>query len=243
MMTTLMLAATLFFAGDSTLDDYGHTNRWPYASWGTELEKSMVDGCRVDNHARGGRSTKSFVDEGRWERMIALVRPGDFVAFAFGHNDQKTEPRLQGRLYAPPQGLYKEVLRRFVRETRAKGATPIVMTPIVRATFDKEGRRLVERGDAKGEALADYAQAAREVAAETGSDLVDMYRLTHDLLERLGKDEAHKLFVISTGYRKSKDGEPVKDVTHPAQAGAVAFSKLFLEDVKSRKLGVTRCFR
>ena len=82
-----------------------------------------------------------------------------------------------------------------------------------------------------------------EVAKETGSDLVDMYRMTHDLLERVGKDEAMKFFVISTGYRKSKDGEPSRDVTHPIAAGAKAFSRLFLDDVRARGLSVSACFR
>ena len=70
---------TLLLAGDSTLDDYGRKPRPPYASWGTELEKSMKPGCKVDNYAKSGASTKSFIEAGHWARLIAAVKPGDYV--------------------------------------------------------------------------------------------------------------------------------------------------------------------
>jgi hypothetical protein len=87
-----------------------------------------------------------------------------------------------------------------------------------------------------------YAQAVRELGEELSVDVVDMNKMTHELCERIGRDEAHKFYAISTGIEYSRDGEPSKDVSHPVPAGASAYSKLFLEDVKRRELPVAKLF-
>lgn len=236
-------AATLFFAGDSTLDDHKRDPKSLYQSWGSTLEPMLKPGNRVDNRAASGRSTKSFLAENRWARLVSAVRPGDFVAIAFGHNDQKcnTTNYLE-KVYAAAQGLYKENLRRFVKEVREKGGVPILMSPIVRGTFDREGRTIVEFANGNGERLGDYGSAAKEVAAELKTDFVDMHALTKRYLESIGKEMSMLCFMISTGQAKAKDGEPKKDVTHPCKAGAEAFAKLFLDDVKARDLSVAALF-
>lgn len=237
-------ATTLFFAGDSTLDDHKRDTNCLYRSWGTTLEPMMKEGNVVDNRAASGRSTKSFINEKRWEKLVASVKPGDFVAIAFGRNDQKCDPgpRLE-KVYAATQGLYKENLRKFVAEIRAKGGVPVLMSPIVRGTFDREGKTIVEHANACGERLGDYAIAAKEVAEELKADFVDMHALTRALLEKTGKEASMSFFMISTGKAKARDGESKRDVTHPCKAGADAFAKLFLDDVKSRKLPVAALFR
>lgn len=236
-------AVTFLLAGDSTLDDYGRKPRPPYASWGTTLEKSMKPGCKVDNYAKCGRSTKRFIAEGRWAMLVAAIKPGDFVGIQFGHNDQKwSNPTYLERTFADPNGLFRENVRKFVAEVRAKGGKPVLMSPIVRGTFGKDGK-LREGVDKKGISLGSYAKAMQELSVELKTEFVDMHRLTHDLLEKVGKDEAMKFFVISTGLVKSKDGEPAKDVTHPIAAGAEAFAKLFIEDAKARNLEVATLFQ
>ena len=169
-------------------------------------------------------------------------QPGDFVAIAFGHNDMKCDGKYRDRVYAAAKGAYSDYLRRFVKEVRAKGATPILMSPIRRGSFGKDGK-LVEWKTSCGETLATYAEAARAVAKEQNVEFVDMHELTRQLLEKVGKAESDKFFVISTGYVKGKDGEPAKDVTHPIKAGAEAFAKLFIDDVTARKLSVAALFR
>ena len=241
-------ATTLFFAGDSTLDDAGLScgkeMRYPYQSWGTTLREMMADGNTVTNFAQSGASTKSFQKCGLWAKLIDQVRPGDFVAIQFGHNDQKryTEYYLKER-WADPKGLFREIVRGWVKEIRAKGATPLLLSPICRGTFDKEGKKLTDGADKEGVCLRSYRDAMCELAQELKCDYVDMNGLTRDLLEKVGKDEAMKFFVISTGYVKGKDGEPAKDVTHPIKAGAEAFAKLFVADVKKRNLTVSKLFR
>ena len=242
-------AQTLFFAGDSTLDDSGLSlggkMRFPYQSWGTTLQESMKDGCKVANYARSGASTKSFVASGMWAKLIAGVKPGDFVAIQFGHNDQKRSTEFyQKERWADPKGLFREIVRDWVKDIRAKGASPILLSPICRGTFDKTGKRLVDsEHKSDGVCLRSYRDAMRELSAELGCDFVDMNTLTWKLLESLGKDESMKFFVISTGVVKGKDGEPAKDVTHPIKAGAEAFAKLFIEDVTARNLAVAKMFR
>ena len=246
-MLTIVLAATLHFAGDSTLDDHGGKPHPPYESWGTATEANMKDGCRVRNLARSGASTRSFIDCGRWRELLDGVEPGDFVAIQFGHNDQKQATEEQRSiLFAAPRGLFMDNLRKFAREVRARGATPLFCTPIVRATFDETGRRIVDttwRDEASGTCLGSYAEATKAAGRELGVDVVDMYGLTKTLCESVGRDEAYRFFVISTGMIKGKDGEPCKDVTHPIKAGADAFARLFVRDVCARRLPVASLFR
>ena len=244
MVTTVCQAGPNFLlAGDSTLDDYGRKPRPPYASWGTELEKSMKPGCKVDNYARSGASTKSFIESGLWAKLVAAIKPGDYVGIQFGHNDQKCNNKFYlEKRFAPPDSLFKENVRKFVSEIRAKGGKPVLMSPIVRGTFNKKGK-LYDNLNSKGISLQSYRTAMRELSEELKTDYVDMNQLTRDLMNKIGKEEAMKFFVISTGLIKSKDGEPSKDVTHPIAAGAQAFSKLFIDDVKARKLEIAELFK
>lgn len=249
MATVLEAAAqTLFFAGDSTLDDNGLSlggrMRFPYQSWGTTLGQSMREGCRVANYARSGASTKSFVKSGLWAKLIAAVKPGDFVAIQFGHNDQKRSTRFhRENRWADPKGLFREIVRGWVKDVRAKGAFPILLSPICRGTFDAAGRKLIDNSDGPdGVCLRSYRDAMRELSLELGCDFVDMNTLTRNLLESIGREKSMKFFVISTGLVKGKDGESAKDTTHPIRAGAEAFAKLFIGEVTSRKLAVSRMF-
>ena len=240
-----LTGTTLFFAGDSTLDDHGRKEGLPYASWGTTLEKSMREGCQVRNFARSGASTKSFAASGLWKRLIAEVKKGDFVGIQFGHNDQKRSTKfyLEER-WADPKGLFREIVRGWVAEIRARGAIPILISPICRGTFDKKGKLLTDWTHATtGVCLRSYRDAMRELSEELKCDFVDMNTMTRELMESIGREESYKFFIISTGLVKGKDGEPSRDVTHPVAKGAEAFAKLFIDDVKRRKLPVAGLFR
>lgn len=238
--------ADLFLAGDSTLEScvVDGVKREPYRSWGESLCPQLKEGNRIRNFARSGHSTRMFVENGVWQHLLAEVKSGDYVLVQFGHNDQKHTTAEQCRTqFASPEGLYREYLLRFVKETREKGATPLLCTPIVRATFDESGKKLVDTVWAlDGITLGSYAKIVRNIGAETGVDVVDMNRLTGELCEKVGREESYKFFVISTGLVRGKDGEPSKDVTHPIQRGADAFADLFVKDVLSRKLSIAGLF-
>ncbi len=234
----------VFFAGDSTLDDRQRKPDPPYASWGTELEKYMRDGNIVCNFAKCGASSKSFLADGRWSQMLENVGLWDFVVIQFGHNDQKRSTEFYRKYRnSTTNGTYEKYLTRFAAEVRAKGGIPMFATSIARASFGEDGH-LVDLPDTEeGENLRAYADAAITLAGKLNVDVVDMNILTHTLLEKMGKEEALKFFVISTGMVKDKEGKPVQDVTHPTQAGAEAFARLFIKDVCNRQLPIRGLFR
>ncbi len=211
-------ARTLYLAGDSTLDEHGgDESRW--ASWGSSLRPFLREGCAIVNYGRSGRSTSSFIREGWWGKIAEALAPGDFVVIQFGHNDQK----LDKPDVATPIPQYKENLRRMAAEVRAKGATPVFATPIVRLTYGEDGLL------ADAPRLDDWAEAMRETAAELGVDLVDMRAMTRKAANEAGEAEA------LTWYAPG-------DRTHPAVKGARLFARFFLEDVRRRELPIAGLF-
>ena len=166
--------------GDSTCATKELAKQNPERGWG-QLFRPLFDGSvTVCNHAANGRSTKSFRDEGRWKTVCDGLRPGDYVFIQFGHNDQKQSDSTR---YASPV-QYAANLRRYVAETRERGAVPVLLTPIVRRRFT-DGILDDTHGP--------YAAAVRRVAAETGTVLIDAERLTREWVSRLGDE-------VSTAY-------------------------------------------
>ncbi|MBP5543564.1 MAG: cellulase family glycosylhydrolase [Kiritimatiellae bacterium] len=210
-------AKTLFFAGDSTLDEHGGDES-TYGSWGAALRPSLREGCSIVNYGRSGRSTTSFRREGRWDKILAELTPGDFVVIQFGHNDQK----LDKPDVATPIPEYKANLARMADEVRAKGATPVFATPIVRLTF-KDGA-LCDPAH-----LDDWAAAMRETAAEKDVALVDMRALTRKAASEAGEKEA-------------LTWNAPNDRTHPAPKGARLYAYLFLREIRRLSLPVAELF-
>ena len=172
----------LYLIGDSTCANKKLDKENPERGWGHMFQPLFDEAVIVENHAVNGRSTKSFRTEGRWERVHDKLLPGDYVFIQFGHNDQKIKDST--RYSSPSQ--YAENLRRYVRETRAKGAVPILLTPIVRRHF-VDGVLTDTHGD--------YPAQVRRVAAEEGVALLDMEPLTREWVAGLG-DEASKEFFM-----------------------------------------------
>ena len=210
-------AKTLFFAGDSTLDEHGGDES-TYGSWGAALRPSLREGCSIVNYGRSGRSTTSFRREGRWDKILAELTEGDFVVIQFGHNDQK----LDKPDVATPIPEYKANLARMADEVRAKGATPVFATPIVRLTF-KDGA-LCDPAH-----LDDWAAAMRETAAEKDVALVDMRALTRKAASEAGEKEA-------------LTWNAPNDRTHPAPKGARLYAYLFLREIRRLSLPIAELF-
>ena len=123
------VSPTLYLVGDSTMADKPDAAHNPERGWGQALPEFLDSSIVVKNFAVNGRSSKSFIDEGKWEAVRNKLHAGDFVCIEFGHNDEKREDSIR---YAAADGPYRENLQRFVRETRAAGATPTLLTPIAR---------------------------------------------------------------------------------------------------------------
>ncbi|MFT3781807.1 MAG: rhamnogalacturonan acetylesterase [Nibricoccus sp.] len=215
----------LHLVGDSTMADKPTSPPNPERGWGQLFPTLLKDPARVVNHAQNGRSTKSFRDEGRWQNVLDQLAPEDFVLIEFGHNDEKKE---DPKRYAAAETDFKENLRRFVREARAKGASPILATPVNRRKFDEKGQLIETHGA--------YPEAVRQVAAEEKVPLIDLHKFTRPLLEKLGPDDSKKLFVwVKPGeydlYPKGRE-----DDTHFNEKGALEISELVANDLRAQKL-------
>ncbi len=195
---------TIFMIGDSTMANKPLEGGNLERGWGHVLGGFFSEDICVENHARNGRSSKSFIDEGLWEVVINRVKPGDYVFIQFGHNDEKP----QEERHTDPGTTFDDNLRRFVNETRAKGGIPVLFNAIVRRNF-RENENAVAEDDyrkvkldaaaADGDTLIDthgaYLESPRRVAEELDVPFVDMNRITHDLVQGLGAEGSKQLFM------------------------------------------------
>ncbi len=212
----------LFIAGDSTAQTYKE-NETLMRGWGQMLQHFFTDEVKVVNHAIGGRSTKTFIGEGRWDSLLGEIQPGDYVIIQFGHNDASTRPERHTSYVD-----YKQNLIQFVNETRAKGGNPILATSIVMRTF-KDGNLIDDR-------LKAYPAVTRMVAGEYNVPLIDANVVTRDLVLMLG-DEASKPFYrwLGPGVDKSKP-EGVQDDTHMNELGANQVAMFIAEGIQKLNL-------
>lgn len=195
---------TVFMIGDSTMANKKLDGNNPERGWGQMLPGFFTEDIRVDNHAVNGRSSKSFIDEGRWDRVIAQVQKGDYVFIQFGHNDEKPDEAR----HTDPGTTFDANLRRFVRETREKGGIPVLFSSIVRRNFrvdstavlkddhpDEATGHYYEEGDELIDTHGAYLDSPRRVAQEEGVAFIDMNRLTHELVQGMGPEESKKLYM------------------------------------------------
>jgi lysophospholipase L1-like esterase len=199
----------------------------PERGWGQALPKFFRDPAIVHNEAMNGRSTKSFIDEGRWQHLVDELQPGDFVIIQFGHNDEKIDKPAVGTDAAT---TFRDNLRRFVRDVRAKGASPILATPVCRRKFNAEGKLIDTHGA--------YPDAVRAVAAEEKTPLLDMQRATEKLLLSYGPEDSKQLFMwIEPGkYEKLPKGS--QDDTHFVELGATKVAALAVAEMRRLKLPI-----
>ncbi|MCM1076384.1 MAG: rhamnogalacturonan acetylesterase [Bacteroides sp.] len=231
---------TVFMIGDSTMANKPLDKENQERGWGQMLPVYLEGAIKVDNHAVNGRSSKSFIDEGRWDKVREQIRPGDYVIIQFGHNDEKAKSPDR---YTQPGSTFDANLKKFVNETREKGGTPILMNSIVRRNFPANGIAAAQTDDrqktwksglenypAEGDTLVDthgdYRIAPRNVAEETGTVFIDMNALTHELVQNLGKDRSRDLYMwMPVGkYEFAPNGRI--DNTHLNVFGGLVVSRL-----------------
>jgi DNA sulfur modification protein DndE len=205
----------LHLAGDSTMADKPTDPPNPEHGWGQLLPKFFKDPAIIVNHAANGRSTRSFITEGRWQKLVDALRPGDWVIIQFAHNDEKIFPNARGE--------FQDNLRRFVVDVRGKQANAILATPCARRSFNESGKLVDTHGD--------YPEAVRAVAAETKVPLFDMTRLTMDLEEGHGAERSKRLHLwISPGvFQRQPEG--YKDDTHYSACGAERVAALAVQEI------------
>ncbi len=201
-------APVIHLAGDSTMADKPNPS-YPERGWGQLFREFVRAPARVENHAKNGRSTKSFIDEGRWDALIKQLQPGDWVIIQFGHNDEKAD---KPAVYAAPHGAYRENLLRFVQETRAHGGHPVLATSVARRKWSEAGELQPTHGE--------YPDVVRALAAEEKVPLLELEKLTSDLEREFGVEGSKKLHLWFAANEIPSVTKELKDDTHYSELGA-----------------------
>jgi lysophospholipase L1-like esterase len=211
----------IFMVGDSTMADKPVIPANPERGWGQLLPGYFKPGVRVENHAANGRSSKSFLDEGKWRPVVESIKPGDCVIIQFGHNDQ---PGKGAKRETQPFGSYKTNLFRYVQETRERGGVPVLCTSVARRKFDAEGRLVDTHGD--------FIPAARQAAAELNVPLLDLNSGTIKLLTDMGPEGSKRLFDWIPAGEFERYPKELKDDTHFNAFGACRVCDLAVVEIK-----------
>lgn len=204
---------TIFTIGDSTMANKKLEGGNPERGWGQMLSRYFTDDITIDNHAVNGRSSKSFINEGRWDAVLSKIQKGDYVFIQFGHNDEKDDPNR----HTDPGTTFDANLKKFVEDTRAKGGIPVLFNSIVRRNFGKADGNAVANAikqddirngiDSKapkdsieeGATLIDthgaYLISPKNVAKELNVTFIDLNSLTHKLVEGMGPQKSKELYL------------------------------------------------
>jgi lysophospholipase L1-like esterase len=231
---------TIYLIGDSTVADYSleedyQAKKFPIVGWGQVFQPFFqkdslklvrnilgnVKEVKIDDRAKGGRSTRTFFQEGRWAAVYKTLQKGDVVMMQFGHNDASVEKTER---YVNIEG-YKEFLRLFINQTREKGATPIVLTPVARNYPWKDGVLTNVHGD--------YPQAAKDVAKELNVKLIDLNELSMAFFTSKGQEYVTGNYFMNFGaglYPAYPEGQ--KDNTHFQGKGASEVARLVFDAMK-----------
>lgn len=209
-------AITVFIAGDSTVTDQA---REPYAGWGQMLPCFFGRGVGISNQAESGLALSSFEHQKRLEKILGMMKKGDYLFIQFGHNDQKDQ-----RPGAGPFTTYQAGLKRYVAAVRGKGGLPVLVTPMERRRFDDSGK--------PASTLADYAEAVRRVGAGDRVPVIDLHAMSLKLYAALGPDRSTRAFVFyPPGIFPGQDKE-LKDNTHHNAYGAYELARCVVEGIK-----------
>ena len=216
LLTSLAASATttIHLMGDSTMAEKDLKGGNPERGWGMMFPNFLDDSISVINYAQNGRSTKSFIDKGLWDKVQANLKPGDWLFIQFGHNDSKES---DSERYAPAFTAYQDNLRTFVRTAKSAGVNPVLLTPVARRWFKAGG---LDRN-----CHTDYPAAMAQVAAEENVPLLDITTATLDWLEGLGDEASRQYCMISTG----KD-----DNTHTVASGARKVTEIVCGKIKEQ---------
>lgn len=218
---------TLWLCGNSTVVDQDYE---PWASWGQMITRWFTDEVAVANYAESGETATSFIAAGRLKKIVSLMKEGDYILMEFGHNDQKEKRPGSGAFYN-----YVYALKQFVDEARAKGVTPIFVTPTQRRSFDKNGKIQ--------ETHANYPEAMRWTAKDLNVPLIELHEMTRVFFETLGVDESKRALVHYPAKTYPGQQTAFEDNTHFNPYGAFEISKMIVEGMKLLNLPVVKYLR
>ena len=215
---------TVYLIGDSTLSIKEKKN-YPETGWGMPFTQFFGENVKIDNRAMNGRSTRSFIEEKRWEPVVSSLKKGDYVFVQFGHNDEV----ITKKTYTTPKE-FKANLLKYIKETKAKKAIPILLTPVARRKFNADGKVI--------DTHQEYAQLVREVASKNKVLLIDLSAKSMELLQSLGVEKSKYLFNhLEPGQNPNYPDGKIDD-THFNELGARLMAQLVLTEIKNLNLGL-----
>lgn len=218
------LKITVYLAGDSTMANKAVSAR-PETGWGMPFNVFFDTTVRVDNKAKNGRSTKSFIAEGIWKSITDSLQAGDYVLIQFGHNYE-----VPSKATYTPKADYQANLKRMIDETRAKGAYPVLITPVARRKFDAAG--LVEGTH------EEYSAIVRQVASTEQVPLIDLDKESQALLQQFGSEDSKMLFNYLNPGENPNYPDGRADDTHFSELGARKMAEIVLKDIKVLHIGL-----
>ncbi|MBW4080606.1 GDSL-type esterase/lipase family protein [Paenibacillus sp. S150] len=218
---------TIYMAGDSTMQSYSAAQA-PQEGWGQQFGRYFSNGVVVQNDSIGGRSSKSFMADGRLDSILQRIKPGDFFFISFGHNDASIG--IPDR-YASPED-YKTYLARYVNGARQRGATPVLLTPVGRRDFNTTTQEF-------NVSFPEYVKAAKEAAEELNVPLIDLSTLSIAYYDQVGLSATEKIFLYANPGEYPKYPDGVGDNTHFSSYGAQIIASLVAGAVKDMDLSIS----
>jgi lysophospholipase L1-like esterase len=212
---------TIYLSGDSTVVDQYYE---PWAAWGQMLPRFFLPGVVIANHAESGETTRSFVTEKRLDKIMSTIKTGDYLFIQFAHNDMKPG--------AVSLDDYKRLLADYIAQTRAKGATPVLVTSMNRRTFDDSGHITNSFGG--------YPDAMREVAAQQKVALIDLNAMSKTLFETLGPEGSIKAFMHYPANAYANQPKAIDDDTHFNSYGAYELARCIVHGIRESNLPITK---
>ena len=213
-------ARTIYIVGDSTASIKAPEDR-PETGWGEAFADQLSGTTKLQNFARNGRSTRSFVAEGRWQTVVDQLNQDDIVLIQFGHNDQKL---YDYKRFADPWRDYPLYLRTFINDVRKKGAYPVLLTPIERRKFDTDG--------SVSQTHRPYPQVMRDLARTLNVPLIDANAFSRDWLTKLGKQASKGYFLHLPAGVNPNYADGIADDTHLNEKGAKVIAEFVAQELE-----------
>lgn len=212
---------TIYIAGDSTAQTYNYTTAYPQTGWGQEIDKYFTDDITIENRAMAGRSSKSYNNDGRLDRILTEMHPGDYVFIQFGINDgDENKPER----YISVEDYKTLITEKYMGEVEKRGGIPVLMTANPAAWWDEENNCFMESRE-------DYADPMREIAEETGCAFIDANRIVTDVWNSMDKDEVLSGYFICEPLESKAYPTGTNDTTHMKPKGANAVAGLIADAV------------
>jgi lysophospholipase L1-like esterase len=218
-------APVVYLAGDSTVMSYGSGN-YPQQGWGGRLHDYFTSGVSFSNRAIGGRSSKSFVDEGRLASILGVIKPGDYLFVQFGHNDGYSDPRL----HTDPYTSFKTYLSMYIDQARQYGATPVLVTPMGRRYYDSSGRFIND--------FVDRTAAMKQLATAKGVALIDLNSKSIGFYNGIGVAATTDVFLYAAAGQYPRFPNGVADTTHFQDYGAGQLARLVVQGIEENRLAL-----